>query len=424
MDLRLAKKALGFSRKRMKWLLLLAAFGCTSYGAYKVYHMPSVVRRRKRLLKLLGALISIAEMVSESADAIGVVSKDLKEFLQSDSDEIPNSLKQISKITRSPEFSESLVRVTEALTIGILQGYRVQTKNEGEQQGNSFLPDQIMDRLFSTAGTGFVSVIVGSFARNLVLGVYSGTQSVKASDVNNNGSTYHVGSNSSTVPMWLNVVCSDKCKELMAESIQTFVSTAVAVYLDKTMEINTYDELFSGLTNPNHQNKVKDILVSVSKASVETLVKTSHQVLSTSSSKLSSDSSCSVSDLGEYPGTVKNEFSEASLNKLKGESLPPMLQSGWANKVSSTLAVPSNKKFVLDVTGRVTFETIRSIVEFLLWKLSDGLKRSLNVVHAEVVDRGLEVIRYVGAKSSVIVTICVALYLHILSVGTRVVLHA
>ncbi|PHT50992.1 Protein PHLOEM PROTEIN 2-LIKE A10 [Capsicum baccatum] len=417
MDLEVLKKSLNYAQKKKKWIILLGLVGLSSYGAYRVYHMPSVVKKRKRVMRMLGAFISMAEMVSDSSEAVSVVSKDLKEFLQSDSEELPRSLKQLSKLARSEEFTNSVVRVSQALTVGILRGYGSENKGEIEEVGGSSFVDKVMDRMMSTVGTGFVSVIVGSFARNLVMGFYSNSESDEALNGNYQSGVPYMKANSSEVPRWVDVVCTDRCKLMIADCIQTFVSTAVAVYLDKTMHINVYDDLFSGLTNPKNQANVKDFLVSVCNGAVETLVKTSHQVMtaSGSDSDLSLKSACSIVDQSDYLTQASEKALQQVAPRKINTSQPIDLQSnGWLTSVSSTLAVPSNRRFVLDVTGRVTFETVRSIVEFFTLKLSESMKRSANVVHEEVVERGLNVITQINAKSYVILTVCLALFLHIL----------
>lgn len=407
MDVRLVKSGIDFAGRRKRWILAAAALAFSGYGAYRVYNSPSVARKRRRLLKLVGALVSLAEAVSESTETIALVSKDLKEFLRSDSDEVPNSLKQISKIAKSTEFSESITEVSRALTVGALRGYKSESKDNVNGNGGVLgFTDHVLDKLFTPAGSGFVSVVVGSLARNLVMAIFMDRRSSLQSETEG-----------SSVPGWLNVLCDDRIKDLVGDCIQQFVSTAVTIFLEKTMDINTYDELFSGMTNPKHEKKVREMLVSVCNGAVETLVKTSHQVLKSSRSNANS---YSVSPCLAVEGSKGLRFTgvdwKQGVLSHKGlrDSYGLPKNSGWVDKVSSTLAVPSNRRLVLDVTGRVTFETVRSLLEYLMEKLHDGVRQSVNAVHDEVVDRGIEVVRYATAKSSIITTLCLSLCLHIL----------
>ncbi|KAL0697546.1 hypothetical protein Bca4012_053668 [Brassica carinata] len=368
--LRFGEKSLLSPPRRKKWLLLIAISSVVSgYGAYKLYHLPSVARKRQRLAKILGALLSVAELISESAETMTIVSRDLKEFLVSDSDEIPNSFRQIAKIANSNEFADSLSRVSQAVTIGVSRGYKSESCVDSGEGGSS-----VIDKVFSKAGTGFFSVVVGSFAKNLVLGF-------RSNEIATRGSSSEEGT---TPPQWLSLLCDDKCRELLADCIERFTSTAVAVYLDKTMDINAFDQIFEGMTNPKHQDSVKDVLVSVCNGAIETIVRTSHEVFTTSSK-----SSAVVEEVEE--------------------------NGGWTDAISTTLAVPSNRRFMFDVTGRVTLETTRSIIGFLMMKTLQGFRRSFDVVQEEVTERGRQVVGYVGAKASVIVTVWLALYLHIIN---------
>ncbi|KAK7309138.1 hypothetical protein RJT34_05640 [Clitoria ternatea] len=406
MELQLADKGFDYVRKHKKWILILCVVG---FGAYKVYHAPPIARKRKKLSKLLAAMVSVAKAISESADTIGIVSRDIKGFLQSDSDQVPNSLKQIFKIARSEHLTESLVSVTRAVTVGVLRGYQSMNPTHGNQSGfGSTFADQVLNKMFTPAGSGFASVVIGSFARNLVFAFYSDHHqdthfAGESNSSNTGGGARHGGSNSISIPTWVDVVCGDRCGELIANCVQLFVSSAVAVYLDKTMHINTYDDFFVGLTNPKHETRVRDMFVYVCNSAVETLIKTSHQVLTSSNANVGSGSTSYLAideDLGVGASSIE----------LRARDVYKENDNGWVSKVSSTLAVPSNRRLVLNVTGRVTFETIRSFMEFLLQTFCASLRRCVDIVHEAV----FEIMRYIAPKSFVIVTICLSLCLHIM----------
>ncbi|KAJ6678828.1 hypothetical protein OIU85_009303 [Salix viminalis] len=276
----------------------------------------------------------------------------------------------------------ALVTLTQALTVGTLRGYQASARRidhdagsngNGNGNGSPSILDEVFDKLCSSAGSGFVSVVVGSFARNLVLGFCEG------------------GLNSNS--------------DLNASATGTDGHDSAR----KTGGC--------GLTNPKHETKVREVLVSVCNDAIEALVKTSHQVLTTDdiSKNPSFDSPYLAVDQGE--SSMEHELcgKEPLCSDSKArKSFDEVEENGWVNKVSSALAVPSNRRFVLDVTGRVTFETVRSFLEFLLEKLYDGIRRCVYTVHELLVDSGLEVVRYVNAKSSVIATVCISLCLHVL----------
>lgn len=369
MDLETVKKGLNYTRINKKWVLGLGILGLTSYGGYRAYHSPGMVKKRERLLKLIGCLASLADILSDSTDVIAVLSRDFKEFIQSDSDQVPPSLRQISKIAKSDEVSESLVRITTAITTGILQGYQ-----NNSSRGDSGCIDRVLDKLFTNAGSGFASVVVGSFAKNLVMAFYSDRHS-------------------SEPPRWVNnVLYDDKFRELVGDCVRLFVSTAVAVYLEKTMNINTYDEVFAGLTNPKHESRVRDMLAAVCHGGVETFVKTSHQVLTSSNHRKQMQHKLKAKHLCDEDEDNNNN------NVLVG-------------KMCSTLSVPSNRRFLLDLTGKVTFVTMKSFQELMVEKLSQNLSRRVDAVQ----DKGAEALEYVRWKSSTAITACLSLCLHIVN---------
>ncbi|CAL4915847.1 unnamed protein product [Urochloa decumbens] len=365
----LAAACLCSRRRRARRLLLAVAAATAGYGLYRLYR-----HHRRRIVAALSL-----------ADAVSQVGSDLAEFLRSDSDQVPRSLLQLSKLAASEPVSSAASSLSESLASGVLRAissHQQQLRQQQQQNPQTPLQDRILDRLLSPEGAGFASAVVGSFARNLVL---SSCDSRKAE------------AGDREEPRWLSALCSATGKEAAADLVRVFVSTAVTAYLDRTAAVRA-NPLPAGLSDPRHEAKVKDLAVSVCNGAVETFLRTSRQLAK-----------------------------EASVARIEAAAVDRVQQNSDTNfviqKVSSTLAVPSNRRFVLDVTGRVTAETVRSFLEFLAQRMSDGARKSIVIARDEVVERGLVAVKYLGAKSMAIFTISLALCMHIL-MGTRFLLPA
>ncbi|CAN6222335.1 unnamed protein product [Urochloa humidicola] len=359
------RRVLAFARRRRRWLLWAGA----AAGSYLIYRHPSVAARRRRLARLASALASLA-------DAAAAVASDLAAFLRSDSDAVPQTLKQISKLAASPEASASASALSGALAAGVLRGYYASSPCSGASSGSdAAFSDRVLDRVLSPDGERLASAVAGSFGRHLVLAFYSAAPSQPST------------ADSSTPESWVDALTTRRCQRAIRSWVEVFTATAVGVFIDKTIHINTYDQLFAAATNPAYGTKLQELFVALCSASVETLVKTSHCVLSSANS------------------TGGDANADANSGSNGG------VREGWVENVSSALAVPSNRKLVLDLTGRTTFEAVRSFLEFVLWKLHAGARAGGDAT----IGAGLRALRHMSDRSMVIATICIALCLHILN---------
>ncbi|KAI4989567.1 hypothetical protein ZWY2020_036884 [Hordeum vulgare] len=347
-------------------LLAGAAAATACYGLYRLY-----LHHRRRI----AAALSLA-------DALSQVGSDLAGFLRSDSDQVPRSLLQLSKLAASDHVSSAASALSESLASGALRAFSSHRAARGPDPPSPPLHDRILDRLLSPDGAGFASAVLGGFARNLVLSCRDPEPRPRAPGQ----------------PDWLAALCSDRGKEAAAELVRVFVSTAVAAYLDRTAAVRTSDQVPAGVvTNPKHDAKLKDLLVSVCNGAVETFVRTSRQVAK-----------------------------EASISRAEAAVVQEVCNSGPScvmERVSTTLAMPSNRRFVLDVTGRVTAEMVRSFLEFSTQRVSAGARKSIVVARDEIAERGLVAVKYLSAKSMAIFTLCLTMCMHI-SVGMRFPLPA
>ncbi|KAF8731295.1 hypothetical protein HU200_016349 [Digitaria exilis] len=367
----LRRRALAFARRRRRWILWAGA----AAGCFLLYRHPAVVARRRRLARLASALASLA-------DAAAAVASDLAAFLRSDSDAVPQTLRQVAKLAASPEAAASASALSGALAAGVLRGYHATAPGSGAAPGSgSALSDRVLDRVLSPDGERLAAAVACSFGRHLVLAFYSApSQPSTAGD---------------SVESWVDALTTPRCQRAIRSWVEVFTATAVGVFIDKTIHINTYDQLFAAATNPAYSARLQELFVALCSASVETLVKTSHGVLSSASS------------------TARN--SNASANS-RGDG---GVGKAWVETVSSALAAPSNRKLVLDLTGRTTFEAVRSFLEFVLWKLHAGARAGGDAMIAA----GLHALRHMSYRSMVIATICIALCLHILN-GTWLLVPA
>lgn len=462
--------SLPLTRRQRNVLIACAAVGAGGYISYRIYTSPAVARKRRQLFLFFESLSSLLEVTAKGGDCAGLLWTDFHNFLLTDKDEVPQSLKQLLKVGQTREFQLSVAALCRSVTQGVVSslarsgpslsdgteygsalyeelsfrkdglrktgktsgelGYRDSRHSwkdrrlrlSGETDGSQYkeayedddgkfdgavkkdrmersdsasrfdveddeddvgrysawmtsrnyyraesaadggkgksrsqgdrrlkgegkaegLPERLVGKLFTEAGKGFASAVVASAARSIVLSVLQGMEEKKSQDrkpqvwsssdwspeawkedsVEKPVSKDGIIPDSPRKPVFsepasghsmqdnlIDFASSSKGKALIADCIETFIGTAVSVYLAKTRDVNFYEDMIASVVKPSHRVPVKELLTSVCNGAVETLIRTSHDVMSAGSSGSSqSEPECSVVEIDSPLSSGKPMF--------------------------------------------------------------------------------------------------------------------
>mmetsp|Transcript_10605 Transcript_10605/g.26561 ORF Transcript_10605/g.26561 Transcript_10605/m.26561 type:complete len:517 (+) Transcript_10605:241-1791(+) len=279
-----------------------AAACCAGVAAYEAY-------RRGWFSKTAKAVKNIVESAQDTAATLGTLAKDTREFLSSDSEVVPQSIRQAIKLASCSETQEAVQTHLEATIKGVLNttaaatsgaghgsapatcsagsssssgsasnsdaedcsdseradgsqrpstsGRDKQGRKKGSGSGSSML-GATLEKVFSKKGSGFFSVIAASVARQTIT-----TLMENASEQTSDGEAFE---------KYKDILLSEEGKQFVSDLMVTLVVEATVVYTDKTLHINTYDQILETAVKPQHKSFVESLCVKLCRACTETMM--------------------------------------------------------------------------------------------------------------------------------------------------------
>jgi len=124
-----------------------------------------------------------------------------------------------------------------------------QSWQQQQQQGTV---DKILDALLSDRGHSLVSVAVSMAAKNMVSSYVETTARTAAATHGDDGTPQQ----DSTDKMF-SFLSTSEGQQLAVMAVAAFASNGMRVYMDKSLEVNFYEDLFSSMAKPHHLEAVK-----------------------------------------------------------------------------------------------------------------------------------------------------------------------
>ena len=231
--------------RRRNWVIGGTASLAGALLLYKLYHSERVARAWRQYQRLIVAFSSYNQAFLSGAEVSAAISKDLQTFLQSDSKELPQSLRQLAQLFQAEETQAATSSIAAATVRGIVSA----THHAGESSSAGV--EKLLNALSSEQGHSLVSLAVSVAART---STHTYCECVERSATAAKASEEATGVLADTlVQQVLRFACTPEGERLCMLGVKNFVTNATAVYCQNLEGVSMWQDLFAAMVKPEHK---------------------------------------------------------------------------------------------------------------------------------------------------------------------------
>ncbi|KXZ50630.1 hypothetical protein GPECTOR_15g314 [Gonium pectorale] len=254
-----------------------AAAAVTLYAAYQGSADPRKKRPPSQLQRLRKLLADYSAAAQAFGDTAALVSSDLQQFLQSESSELPQSLRQLNKLLQSPQLQETVATCSASVCRGVASAVgNAQCGCDGDAAapggGRPPVLDTILEAALSDRGRGLIGMAVGVAARNAAVAACdfierrmdaASAPSTCSSSAGTPASPRSPAAFAAAVKDLLASLSGGRGEQLLALLLTKSIRAAVTSYVDATAGRGSSlaDGLVSTLTKPETRDALTDLSV-------------------------------------------------------------------------------------------------------------------------------------------------------------------
>ena len=241
-------------RLRRKWVVGGTAAIAGAAVLYKLYYSERIARAWRNYQKLSAALNSYNQAFIAGAEVSATISKDLQQFFQSDSTELPQSLRQLAHLCQAAETQAAAKGIATATAQGVLSAANIlphaqSGKSQGQQA--SEMRDKVLGMLVSDKGQTLVTLAVSVAARTSTQ-TYCDCIEQSAAAAKSSADATGVLADS-FLQQLLRFASTPEGERLCMLGVKNFTVNATEVYCDKLEGTSFWEDLFTALSKPEHR---------------------------------------------------------------------------------------------------------------------------------------------------------------------------